>query len=248
MDHFLNRTQKTIIRGIDVILPPRCPVNGDMVDVHGMISGEVWQNLEFVSAPFCGCCGIPFDFDTDAHEGQCMACITKPPSYNSARSALRYNDTSRNIILGFKHGDKTHSVHSFTPWLKRAGSDMLAQADFLIPVPLHRARLLSRRYNQAGVIADALSKDTGVRHLPLSLKRVRATPSQGHLKTDERIQNVRKAFAVRKQYESDLIGKNIVLIDDVYTTGATVNECTKVLKKAGVSRVDILTLARVVKG
>ncbi len=247
MAHFLRQAQKTMVMGMDAILPPRCPVSGDLVDAQGMISAEVWAGLEFVSAPYCGTCGIPFDFDTDAHEGQCLACLKTEPPYDSARAALRYNDTSRDMILGFKHGDKTHMVPSFMPWLKRAGQEMLANADFLIPVPLHPMRLLVRRYNQAGVIAHALSKETGIKHLPLALKRTRATASQGHLKTDERAKNVRKAFAVRKQYDSVLNDKNVILIDDVFTTGATVIECTKVLKRAGASRVDILTLARVVK-
>ncbi len=247
MKNILRQTQKTIMKGVDVILPPRCPVTGDMVDSHGMISGEIWQDLEFISAPFCGCCGIPFDFETDAHQGLCMVCLTKLPPYQSARAALRYNDAARNIILGFKHGDKTHSAQSFVPWLKRAGEAMLQDANMIIPVPLHRTRLLLRRYNQAGVIAESLAKETGIEHLPLALMRVRATLSQGHLNTGERAKNVRKAFAVRKQYESDLIGKNIVVVDDVYTTGATVQECTKVLMRAGAARVDILTLAKVIK-
>lgn len=247
MEHFLRQAQKKMMIGVDAILPPRCPMSGEIVDEQGMICAEIWAGMEFVSAPYCGTCGIPFDFETEAHEGQCLSCLKTLPPYNSARAALRYNDTSRDMILGFKHGDKTHMAPSFMPWLKRAGEGMLGNADLLIPVPLHPMRLLSRRYNQAGIIAQCLSKETGIKHLPMALKRTRATVSQGHLKSDERAKNVRKAFAVRKQYESYLNAKNVVLIDDVFTTGATVNECTKVLKKTGAARVDILTLARVVK-
>lgn len=233
--------------GVDVILPPRCPVSGEIVDVQGMVSASAWAGLGFISHPFCARCGIPFEFEEAGEGGQCISCLTKPPVYNIARAALTYNDTSREIILGFKHGDKTHMVPSFVPWLTRVGADMLKDADVLVPVPLHPMRLLARRYNQAGLIAAALSKETGVRHLPLALKRTRATKSQGHLKSDERAKNVRKAFDVHSAYEETIKGKNVILIDDVYTTGATVNECTNALKRAGAARVDILTLARVVK-
>lgn len=236
------------MQGVDVILPPRCPVTGEIVDAQRMISAAAWAGLDFITDPICACCGIPFEFEDKGERGKCIACLHDAPPFDTARAALIYNDTSREVILGFKHGDKTHMAPSFVPWLMRAGGDMLAQAHYLIPVPLHHMRLLSRRYNQAGLIAGVLEKETGVKHIPAALRRIRATPSQGHLKTDERAKNVRKAFDISPTYHGVLQGKNIVLIDDVYTTGATVNECTKILKRAGASRVDVLTLARVVKG
>jgi len=170
-----------------------------------------------------------------------------PPPFSSARSALIYNDTSRDLILGFKHGDKTHLVRSFIPWLQKSGEGMLAQADYLVAVPLHTRRLIARRYNQAVLIADALSKATEIEHLPRAMIRTRATVSQGHLKTDERAKNVKKAFDVHPAFKDRIKDKVIVLIDDVYTTGATVKECTKTLKSYGASEVHILTLARVLK-
>lgn len=247
MHNLKNTVVNAVEKAVDTVLPPRCPVSGDMVDMHGMISAETWKGLEFVSAPFCEKCGIPFDFDVQAEGNICVKCLEKPPAFDTARSALIYNDTSRGMILGFKHGDKIHAAKSFVPWLKRSGQEMIDQADFIIPVPLHRFRLLRRRYNQAAIMGYELSKETGITHAPLALRRIRATASQGHLKTDERAKNVRKAFALRDGYEEKMKDKNIILIDDVYTTGATVSECTKILKRAGAGRVDVLTLARVVK-
>jgi len=242
-------SKQMLMQAVDVILPPRCPVTGDIVDAQGMVSAGAWAGLQFVADPICVACGIPFDFDDDetSGHGKCLLCLENEPPFKHARAPLIYNDTSRDLILGFKHGDKTHVVQSFTPWLTRSGAQMLKEADYLIPVPLHRIRLLMRRYNQAALIAGVLSKATDIAHLPLALSRVRSTKSQGHLKTDERAKNVHKAFSVSPKYTDRLKGASVVLIDDVYTTGATVKECAETLKQSGVKEVNVLTLARVLK-
>jgi ComF family protein len=236
-------------RLIDTILPPRCIVTGDLVDQQGMISPQAWAQLNFISDPQCYKCGYPFDFDSGgSKDGNiCAGCHKNPPVFNYARSALVYDDTSRNIILGFKHGDQTQSVPSFLPWLLRAGEEILAQSDYFVPVPLHRWRILRRRYNQAGLIAQYLSKETGIDCFMDLIDRHKATVTQGHLKTNERQKNVRNAFGIAEKHGKKIRNKHICLIDDVLTTGATVNECTKILLKCGAASVNILTLARVVK-
>ncbi len=236
--------------GIDILLPPRCPVTGEIVDVQAMISSEAWAKLDFISAPLCQCCGIPFGFDSQSDEGDgglCLSCLENQPPFTTARAALIYNDCSRDLVLGFKHGDKMHNAPSFVPWLMRVAKEMIEQSDYLIPVPLHPKRLVARRYNQAAIMAQALSKSCGVEHLPMALQRTRSTPSQGHLKTEERAKNVKKAFDVTPAHRLALKGKTVILIDDVYTTGATVNECTQTLLKYEVAQVHVLTLARVLK-
>lgn len=236
-------------RLIDFILPPRCIVSGEMVDKQGMLSPQAWSALNFICDPQCHRCGFPFDFDPDeAKEGSiCAACYKEPPVFDKARSALVYDDASRNIILGYKHADQTQFVPSFMPWLERAGKDILDQADYLVPVPLHRWRILRRRFNQSALMAQYLSKETKIPHLLEVLKRTRATQTQGHLKANQRKRNVKNAFIVEEQQADIIQQKNIVLIDDVYTTGSTVSECTKALLKAGAASVNVLTLARVVK-
>ncbi len=243
MKRLYEYTQSLIQDGIDLILPPRCSVSGEIVDSQGMISAKAWGELDFIAEPYCQLCGIPFDFEIGS---TCMACLDNHPPFVSARSALIYNDMSRDLILGFKHGDKTHMVRSFIPWLMNTGASMLEGADYIIPVPLHRWRLLARRYNQAALIGNALSKSSGVEHLPMALIRTRATPSQGHLGTDERARNVKSAFAVHDKFRGVLQDKKIILVDDVYTTGATARECTKSLIQNGAGEVHVLTLARVV--
>ncbi|MBU0800823.1 MAG: ComF family protein [Alphaproteobacteria bacterium] len=243
---FINYLKQAGGTALDFILPPRCPATGDVVDAPGMVSPGAWDGLRFIAAPVCACCGLPFGFEAGA-EALCLACLRDRPPYASARAALAYDDGSRNLILRFKHADQTHVVFTFIPWLKMAGRDMLATADVIIPVPLHRGRLLKRRYNQAALLADALSRATKIKWLPHTLRRHKATTPQGFMTARARLLNVKRAFAVPESRRADIAGKNIVLVDDVYTTGATVIECTKTLLAAGAAAVHILTIARVVR-
>lgn len=239
----------SIAKMLDFVLPPRCIVTGEIVSQQGLVSPQAWAALNFISDPQCNRCGLPFDFDDgEAKEGNvCGACLKSPPVFDKARAALVYDDASRDIILAYKHADHTEYVPSFIPWLNQAGAEILAQADYLVPVPLHRWRILRRRYNQSALIAQYLSGDTKIPCLLGALKRARATLTQGHLQVNERYKNVKNAFTVNHHCFDLIQKKHIVLIDDVYTTGATVTECSKALLKAGVSSVNILTLARVVK-
>lgn len=236
------------VRLIDAILPPRCAFTGNLVDSQGMIAPEAWAGLSFITAPNCHNCGIPFEFAPVAGESmQCAACLTDPPEFSCARAALTYDDASRGFILGFKHGDQTESVVTMVPWLKTAGADFWDRSDMIVPVPLHRWRLLRRRYNQAALMGRAMAKAMQKDFMADAMTRTRATPSQGHLKADERKKNVSKAFAVNPKRADIIRNKSIVLIDDVYTTGSTVRECAKVLLEGGAKQVFVLTLARVVR-
>jgi len=236
-------------RVIDFILPPRCLVTGDVVDEQGMVSAAVWGKLNFISTPYCECCGFPFDYDQDGIQSgnSCAVCLKYPPVYDKARAALVYDDASRDIILGYKHGDQTYALPTFLPWLERAGADLFNDVNYIMPVPLHPFRLLRRRFNQSGLIAQYLGKGLRIEYLVDGLKRIRATPTQGYLERQERKKNVKNAFRLNNKYNEQIKGKNILLIDDVLTTGATINECTKELRRHGVNKVYVLTLARVVK-
>lgn len=234
---------------VDTILPPRCIITGDAVDSQGTISPKAWADLSFITAPFCTCCGFPFEFDTgfENAENLCAACLKERPVFSKARSALIYNDASRDLILGFKHGDKMHAVVTMTPWLKLAGADLWAEADLVVPVPLNRWRLMRRRFNQSAIMAQETAKAIRKDVIVDALLRTRATPSQGHLKAGERAENVKNAFTVNPKRAGEVTGKNIILIDDVYTTGSTVSECAKALLKGGAASVNVLSLARVVR-
>ncbi len=232
---------------LDVLLPPRCLLCDEAVASQDALCPACWKKMTFIVPPCCARCGMPFDLPVD--EGTlCGACLAAPPVFDWARSALVYDDASRALILRFKHADRTHVATGLALWMYRAGGAALGdRVDVIVPIPLHRWRLLARRYNQAALLAQALGKLLGKPVDPLCLRRVRATPPQGHLGVKSRAKNVQGAFALAKGAQEKLAGKAVLLIDDVLTTGATVGEAAKVLKAAGVRSVAVLTLARVKK-
>lgn len=224
---------------IDAVLPARCPLTGAIVAAPGLVVPEVWRDLDFIASPLCACCGLRFDLPVEDGT-HCPTCLAKPPDFDCARSVLAYDDISREMILSFKHGDKTHLTATFIPWLHRVAQELITPQTIIVPVPLHWTRMLARRYNQAGLLAQALAKTLNRPYRPDALARRRATPSQGHLTRAQRHDNVATAFVAPKP----MTNLDILLIDDVYTTGATLNACAKTLKKAGAQHVTALTLAR----
>jgi ComF family protein len=234
-------------RGLDAVLPPLCLACGAVVAEPGTLCSECWGRMGFLAPPHCHACGHPFDYDPGG-QALCGPCLAKPPPWRRARAVLRYDDASKPLILRLKHGDRLEGAPAYARWLARAGADLLAEADLIVPVPLHRWRLLARRYNQAAVLAQALGRVSGVAVLPDALERVRRTVSQGHMDREQRRRNVRGAFAVAEKYRRRLEGRQVLVLDDVLTTGATVGECTRVLLAGGAAAVDVLTLGRVVFG
>jgi len=232
--------------GIDLVLPPRCLSCGAITTGDGAVCGTCWPTLALIEQPFCRRCGIPFEFDPGA-DTECGACIAKPPAFDRARAALVYDDASRPLILSLKNGDRMHAGRYLGAWLARAGNGALSEADVVAPVPLHWRRLVSRRYNQSAELAKSLAQHTGLPLVVDLLKRHRPTPTQAGLNPRQRRENVRGAFAVTEAHRARLKGSAVLLVDDVYTTGATVDQCARVLKRAGAARVDVLVLARVVR-
>jgi ComF family protein len=236
--------------GLDALLPPQCLACGELVGEPGALCGPCWGGLNFIAAPLCRTCGRPFEFDPSGaanDETVCGACIARPPLFSAARSALAYDDASRRLILGFKRADRTHAAPAFARWMARAGAGLLAEADIVAPVPLHWSRLLARRYNQSALLANALAKQSGKTALPDLLRRRRRTPSQGGLGRSARFRNVAGAFSVAPRHKARLTDRHVLLVDDVLTTGATVEACAKALLRAGAAQVSVLTLARVLR-
>lgn len=226
---------------LDLLLPPRCISCTEQVGSTDSLCAECWRSLIFLGAPQCACCGLPFAYDMGAN-ALCGACARERPNYDHARSALRYDDGSRGLVLAFKHGDRLHGVPAFAEWMRRAGADVLDGADLLIPVPLHWTRLIRRRYNQSALLAQAIARKTHITYAPDWLVRRRRTRSQGEFGPLGRRRNVESAFRLNPR--RSVKSMHVVLIDDVLTTGATVEECARVLRRAGARRVDVLTLAR----
>lgn len=228
---------------LDILLPPRCLACTTAVDVPGRLCGPCWAGVDFIAAPYCHCCGFPFAYDEGA-DVLCGACLGHPPAFDQARAVVRFNTIARALVSGFKYRDRTHGAPAFAAWMARSGAALLAHADAVTPVPLHRRRLFSRRYNQSALLAREIAEASGLAFEPDLLVRTRNTESQINLTRLGRFKNVRGAFALRPG--ADVTGRRFILIDDVMTTGATANACAKALKRADAAAVGVLTLARVV--
>lgn len=232
---------------LNTLLPPRCLGTGEIVDSPGMVSSTFWSELQFIEAPFCKTCGIPFSFGTLGDDMLCAACIESEPVFDTSRSAVVYNESSRKLVLAFKYGDQLHAIHTFVPWMIRSGQQLIDAADIILPVPLHHKRLRERRFNQSALLAQEIAKRAGKPYIPHILLRTRHTLPQQGLNARDRRENVHGAFTVNSDYADLLKGKNILLIDDVFTSGATLNECARILKAAKAAQVNVLTIARVAR-
>ena len=252
--HRLVRSAERVgIQILDIIMPPHSLLTGRpyMVDGSAMsdMAGrdmDVWNTLTFLDDPCCVACGFPFEFDQGG-EVLCGPCHTKRPTFHKARAAITYDDHSKKLILDFKQGGRTDGLSFFAAQLSRVGHEILSKADVIIPVPLHAKRLRQRRFNQSALMARTLSKRVEKPYDCDSLLRIKDTQSQGGKSYAGRRKNVAAAFAVRRGHKENISGKHLVLVDDVYTTGATLEACSKTLYKAGAARVDALTLLRVVR-
>ncbi len=226
-------------------LPPLCPsCRAPLGDGVGLCA-DCWSKLSLIEPPYCARLGIPFTYDPGPGLLS-MEAIADPPAYDRARAAVRYDDVARALVLSFKYGDRLDLAPMMGQWMARAGRELLKEADALLPVPLHWRRLWARRFNQSAALAKAISGIAGVPVLHGALKRVRATPQQVGLSKSERADNVQGAFRVPAEEKPHVTGRRLVLIDDVLTSGATVDTCARALLRAGAAHVDVLVFARVV--
>ena len=236
------RVRASFGRALDLLFPPEALDGGGAPQSMGLSAGA-WSKVAFIAEPLCDGCGIPFEYETG---DRCAACLAQPRAFGRARAACLYDDASRDLILKFKHADRTDLAQLFSRWIARSAADLLAETDAVgcrcrcIPT-----RLLARRYNQAAEIARPLARLGGVAYLPDALVRARNSESQAGKSGSGRRRNVAGAFAVPPSREAKVEGRRILLVDDVLTTGATAEACAKALLKAGAASVDVAVVARV---
>jgi ComF family protein len=237
----VNPVAALVRRSIALALPPRCPACGQVSEADHRFCAACWAGLRFLGPPWCAACALPFDHDRG--EGAwCAACLDTPPAHAGARAAVAYGPVPRDVALKLKYGGRLAAAETMARLMLRLMPD---DAELLVPVPLHPRRLWSRGYNQAVLIAGTLSRIGGVPVSVDSLVRTRATPPLRGLGRRARAKTLAGAFAVPTHAKPGLKGRSIVLVDDVYTSGATAEACTRRLLGAGARQVTVLCWARV---
>ncbi|AQS42194.1 MAG: ComF family protein [Candidatus Tokpelaia hoelldobleri] len=228
-----------------LLFPPGCPGCGRAIAAIGTICSDCWLELPFLTPPFCPVMGIPFhsDYGDGILSGEALA---SPPPFDHARAVVAHEGLARNLVTRLKYGARTDLAPWMATWMVRAGYDLVSACDMIVPVPLHRRRFWKRGYNQSAELARAIARICGKPFCPQLLARRKPTRPQVGLSAKRRADNVRGVFAVPPRGAAALKHKHIVLVDDVYTTGATVKAAARILKRAGAARVDVLTFSRVV--
>jgi ComF family protein len=239
-------TKKWALGALNTLLPPSCLACDTPVESDGQFCLVCFKRTNFVSAPFCQRCGVPLPYGAAAGpRGDCARCELEPPAFTAARSALRYDEAAQALIIPFKYSDRTELARGIATLMERAGAALLSRADILVPVPLHKTRLQARRYNQSALLAAILARKTGKHLVRDGLLRVKATAPLVKMGLAARQAELADAITVSPKRAMHLIGKTVLLIDDVMTSGTTAQVCAAALLAAGVAQVDVLTATRV---
>ena len=263
---------RQVLRGmqaaVDWVLPPRCCLCSTIIEAEDGVSSGCFQTLHFLTEPLCGCCGRPMSgallsvdalsvmpvegqaagtarpqADVDPH--RCGACLASPPTYDWMRASFAYNASSRALVLALKYRDRLDVVPSLTRWMALSSAGLIGPGDLVMPVPLHWRRHLARRFNQSAALAQGLAQRTGATFAPDWVVRTRNTAPMKAMSQRERLTNVRDAFRVVERHGSILEGSTVVRVDDVHTSGATINALRIELRNQGVARIGVTVVARV---
>ena len=229
---------------LDALFPHCCPVCSELVQGDSGLCLSCWQTLELISAPYCERLGTPLHYELGPNAWSAAA-LVNPPEYDRARAAALYNGPARELVKRFKFYGEIRLSRFLARCMLNAGTDLVVPESFLVPVPLHKSRLRERTYNQSALLVKDVGRHLKGQVLLDGMVRTRRTNQQVGLRRGARTANVKGAFAVADHFLPKVSGAHVVLVDDVLTTGATVDECARVLKAAGAHQVDVLVFALV---
>jgi ComF family protein len=227
---------------LDTFFPPQCLTCGEKISNADNLCPSCWKHITFISKPYCNICCVPFP--VSMKEKICPFCQDELPIYNVARSAVKFDEFTARIVHALKYNDHTELAPAIARLIVNAGAEVIKMANYITPVPLHLGKLRQRKYNQAQLLAKFISRFTGIAVVPDLLIRTKDIPSQSGLNRKQRIANVYGAFKVNQDNAHMIKGSNIIIVDDVITTGATLNECARCLLAAGSGQIYGLSFAR----
>ena len=232
---------------VSLLYPARCLACGGLVDADFGLCGSCWRDTSFIGGTVCDACGAPLPGGGDQLSPHCDACLTTPRPWTRGRAAVLYRDTGRKLVLALKHGDRQEIARPAALWMAQSAQNIMPPDALIAPVPLHWLRMLKRRYNQSALLAKALAAQSGHMWCADLLQRMRRTPSLDGLGRDERFAVLNQSIRVHPRRRHRLIGRPVVLVDDVLTSGAALTATAKACLDAGSGPVFVVALARVVK-
>lgn len=238
---------RTIQTALHVIYPPRCLTCSAMVDSDFGLCGPCWRDTRFIGGAVCDGCGGPLMGNDAAGTFHCDDCIKITRPWQQGRSALLYKDNGRRVVLGLKHGDRQDVVGPASKWMASAAREIIKPNMLVVPIPLHWSRLLKRRYNQAALLAQGVARELDLAWCPDALQRLKRTRSLDGMGRDARFAHLEGVIKAHPRRRRRMIGRSVLLVDDVMTSGATLTAATDACLAGGAANVSVLTLARVTK-
>lgn len=232
---------------LGILYPTQCASCRSFVEARDSLCGTCWSETPFLTGLVCDCCGVPLMGEEAGARALCDTCLETPRIWARGRAALEYRDNARRIVLGLKHGDRIDLARPASKWMAAAAQDLLTPDTCLVPVPLHWLRRVRRRYNQSVLLARGIAQITGMDHIPDALQRTRKTIPQDGMTPAQRHANLADAMRPNPRRASELRGRDVILVDDVMTSGATFTAAAAACRAAGVNTISVLALARVVK-
>lgn len=232
---------------LQVIYPPQCISCSAPVTSDFGLCADCWRETPFIAGLVCDQCGVPLPGGEPGEAAHCDDCLTIARPWGQGRSALIYAENGRRLVLALKHGDRMDLARPAAGWMSKAARPIILPDALVVPVPLHWLRLIRRRFNQAALLARSVAGNAGLDHCPDALIRRRSTGSQEGRTRDNRFANLQDAFAVPNRRRAIVEDRDILLVDDVMTSGATFAAATEALFSAGARSVNVLALARVAK-
>lgn len=230
---------------VNILYPHRCPTCKKLVESDSVFCLNCWKKLQFITKPICSICGTPLQFNTTYNDNIiCPKCLLKKPPYDKAVSCFIYNKTISKAIFEFKFYQKMFLSKFFAKFIYKVTIKYFKQIDYIIPVPLSLKRLRWRGFNQALLLARDLGKLSKKEVIPDLIIKTKHTKAQVKLKNKDRIKNLKTAFIINQKYLEKIKNKNIAIIDDVITTGTTINECSKVLKGHNAGKIFVFSIAK----